>query len=265
MEKISCDIVRDLMPGYLDGICSEDSKRLVDEHMEQCPVCKVFLQQVQKADQGKETAQVDGLRKVRQTLDLRILLCFAVCVIVFLLMGTFSVQWYGSIPQSFFRISLPLLMLTYYGAFAEGKSWRLPKRPEWLVPVVALALVVGLALLQMIAIELPIKKEMNPSQLQTWGPFIAAWNRAGMIMAVSLLVVLAYFAKKREKLFLISQNVSWLALHLALSFGSFLRDMNSLEEAKQALLFNGGMLLLEFVVVVLAEIVPGLIRRQRRR
>ena len=106
---------------------------------------------------------------------------------------------------------------------------------------------------------------MNPSQLQVWGPFIAAWNRAGLIIAVALLVVLAYSAKKREKLFLISQNVSWLALHLALSFGSFLRDMNSLEEAKQALLFNGGMLLLEFVVVVLAEIVPGLIRRQCRR
>lgn len=265
MEKISCDIVRDLMPGYLDDICSEDSRKLVDEHMELCPACKEFLQQVQKADQGKETAKVDGLRKVRQTLNLRILLCFAVCVVVFLLMGTFSVQWYGIIPQSFFRISLPLLMLTYYGAFAEGKSWRLPKGLEWLMPVVSLAIVVGLALLQMVAIELPIKKEMNPSQFQVWGPFIAAWNRAGLIIAVALLVVLAYSAKKREKLFLISQNVSWLALHLALSFGSFIRNMNTLEEAKQALLFNGGILLLEFTVVVLAEIVPGLIRGQRRK
>ncbi|MGN0341226.1 MAG: zf-HC2 domain-containing protein [Roseburia sp.] len=127
MDKICCDIVRDLLPGYLYGICSEDSGKLVSAHMEQCPACKEFLQQAKKEEQGKEAAKVDGLRKVRQMLDLRVLLCFVVCVSIFLLMGIFSVQRYGNIPQSFFRISLPLLMLTYHGAFAEGKRWSLPK------------------------------------------------------------------------------------------------------------------------------------------
>lgn len=32
--KITCDVIQDLMPSYIDGILSEDSRALVEEHME---------------------------------------------------------------------------------------------------------------------------------------------------------------------------------------------------------------------------------------
>ena len=31
--KITCDVIQDLMPSYIDGILSEDSRALVEEHM----------------------------------------------------------------------------------------------------------------------------------------------------------------------------------------------------------------------------------------
>ena len=34
--KITCDVIQDLMPSYIDGILSEDSKALVEEHMGTC-------------------------------------------------------------------------------------------------------------------------------------------------------------------------------------------------------------------------------------
>jgi|AGTN01.1.fsa_nt_gi hypothetical protein len=42
--KISCEIVKDLLPLYHDGICSTDSKNLVEEHLAYCDSCKVELQ-----------------------------------------------------------------------------------------------------------------------------------------------------------------------------------------------------------------------------
>lgn len=41
----NCDIVRDLMPLHLDGVCSEQSSRIVEEHLNECAACrKLFLQ-----------------------------------------------------------------------------------------------------------------------------------------------------------------------------------------------------------------------------
>lgn len=41
--NVSCNIIEDILPLYADGICSEDSRALVDEHTEGCPQCKAKL------------------------------------------------------------------------------------------------------------------------------------------------------------------------------------------------------------------------------
>jgi predicted anti-sigma-YlaC factor YlaD len=42
--RISCEIIKDLLPLYHDGICSIDSKALIEEHLVECNSCKVDLQ-----------------------------------------------------------------------------------------------------------------------------------------------------------------------------------------------------------------------------
>lgn len=42
--KISCEIIKDLLPLYLDGVCSNDSKALIEEHLAECDSCKAELQ-----------------------------------------------------------------------------------------------------------------------------------------------------------------------------------------------------------------------------
>ena len=45
--KISCEIIKDLLPLYLDGVCSNDSKAAIDEHLADCDICKSELQAMQ--------------------------------------------------------------------------------------------------------------------------------------------------------------------------------------------------------------------------
>ena len=35
-----CKIIRDLLPLYCDGVCSEESRKLVEEHLQSCEACK---------------------------------------------------------------------------------------------------------------------------------------------------------------------------------------------------------------------------------
>lgn len=44
MMDISCQVVRDLLPLYHDGVCSGDSRALVEEHLKGCPACSAELE-----------------------------------------------------------------------------------------------------------------------------------------------------------------------------------------------------------------------------
>jgi predicted anti-sigma-YlaC factor YlaD len=47
--KVSCEIIKDLLPLYHDGICSNDSKTMVEEHLAYCDSCKAELQVIDDA------------------------------------------------------------------------------------------------------------------------------------------------------------------------------------------------------------------------
>lgn len=66
---MNCDIVRDLMPGYIDGVISEAGSSAVREHLEDCGACRrVFMEMKEDmADQSTpgERAALDGFKKIR--------------------------------------------------------------------------------------------------------------------------------------------------------------------------------------------------------
>ena len=43
MNKISCDVIRDLLPLYKDDVCSEKSKDLIEGHLPECEDCREYL------------------------------------------------------------------------------------------------------------------------------------------------------------------------------------------------------------------------------
>lgn len=63
MKKISCDVIRDLLPLYKDNVCSDASKDMVEEHLTDCESCREYYEQMDASlpavSQAKEeTAQI---------------------------------------------------------------------------------------------------------------------------------------------------------------------------------------------------------------
>lgn len=54
MAGITCDVVRDLLPSYVEGLSSADTITLVDEHLAGCATCRDALAAM-RADMGVET------------------------------------------------------------------------------------------------------------------------------------------------------------------------------------------------------------------
>lgn len=44
----NCDIIKDLLPLYADDVCSEESRKAVEEHINSCPDCKAELEKFGK-------------------------------------------------------------------------------------------------------------------------------------------------------------------------------------------------------------------------
>jgi predicted anti-sigma-YlaC factor YlaD len=54
---MSCEIIKDLLPLYLDGVCSDDSRTAVEEHLAVCDPCRAELQAMQTALPKGDTEQ----------------------------------------------------------------------------------------------------------------------------------------------------------------------------------------------------------------
>jgi len=59
--KVSCEVVQDLLPLYQDGACSEDSRRMIEEHLRECQACQSV------ADCLKNTEVDDQLTKEKNS------------------------------------------------------------------------------------------------------------------------------------------------------------------------------------------------------
>ena len=56
--KATCDIIQDLLPLYCDNACSEESKKVVEAHIQECKQCRDDLSQM-KMEIKREIPQID--------------------------------------------------------------------------------------------------------------------------------------------------------------------------------------------------------------
>ena len=66
--NISCEIIRDLLPLYVDDVCSDDSRELVEHHLQDCESCRTELNDM-KGDLPQQKAiaeEMDSLKAARK-------------------------------------------------------------------------------------------------------------------------------------------------------------------------------------------------------
>lgn len=80
---MKCEIIRDLLPLYVDGACSEESRKAVEEHIAGCEACRqelgkmkrgvdldVVEEEVELLKEGKRSIEVKARSKLESTLIL---------------------------------------------------------------------------------------------------------------------------------------------------------------------------------------------------
>ena len=92
-----CEIVKDLLFGYVDGTISKSSEELVEKHIANCKKCKQMLEDISKEkEQKQEEKEVDYLKKVnkkmkKKTIAVIVFLAIIIIAIILLHIYIFSI------------------------------------------------------------------------------------------------------------------------------------------------------------------------------
>ena len=54
MMNKECEIVRDILPLYVDDVCSASSREIIDEHLKTCPDCAAYLEDIRTSEAESE-------------------------------------------------------------------------------------------------------------------------------------------------------------------------------------------------------------------
>ena len=72
MKKITCDIIKDILPLYVDDVVSMDTRTMVEEHLAECENCKKEAEAMSKAikiplHKTVEKEQAEVLKNLKKT------------------------------------------------------------------------------------------------------------------------------------------------------------------------------------------------------
>ena len=93
-NDLTCGVVRDLLPSYIEGLLGEDSREAVDRHLETCPACTAQKEAMAARTGAEETEEaakeVDYLKRVKKGTAKKIVL--AVVCTALVLLGGFALK-----------------------------------------------------------------------------------------------------------------------------------------------------------------------------
>jgi len=103
--KQNCKIIKDLLPSYIDDACSAESKKAVEEHLQECIDCKIELENL-KSDipnggQLKYRDEVNPLKTIKKRNKTNLVITSIFAVVLTLLLTFFCLSNFKGLSKLF--------------------------------------------------------------------------------------------------------------------------------------------------------------------
>ncbi len=87
-NDLTCGVVRDLLPNYVDGLLCGESRQAVDRHLTNCSSCAAVLASMREPEPkaAEQTREVDYLKRVKKRNNRKIIAA-VVCTVLILVAG----------------------------------------------------------------------------------------------------------------------------------------------------------------------------------
>lgn len=139
--SVSCEVIKDLLPLYYDDVCSPESRKLVDEHLQTCKECTEALAdigiEIKLEDKSEDIKMINNISKKWKQDKLSaflkgILMLSGIasigCIIAFNVIGSYVaedgmlVEPFGFIPLAFLFAFIAIIIAFVLGIMKFVKS-----------------------------------------------------------------------------------------------------------------------------------------------
>ena len=62
-NDLTCEVVRDLLPSYVDGLTNDVSNQAVEQHMKTCENCRKLYREMREPMNGDEVSEINNEQK----------------------------------------------------------------------------------------------------------------------------------------------------------------------------------------------------------
>jgi len=119
--KITCEVIKDLLPLYVENMLSDDSVSIVEEHIEQCQECKTNLKEMESGYPIPAYSDSSPLLKIKSNLRKKkiqaVILSALIAVIIFaitmLYLTSPEYHYYEDSSVSIYEVENGLLMAEF--------------------------------------------------------------------------------------------------------------------------------------------------------
>lgn len=254
MEKMNCDIIRDLIPSYVDEVCSQATKECVEAHLEECGECRLIAARLRNnALSGEKLEQkgLNGLKKIKRKLDFHRVVNYGILlVLVFYGIELFLAHnaGYAMFNRPWVLEAFCIVLILLSGL--RHREQQSPGRRACLCGAVSFVMsVYSILLFLYFAMQLkPDVETIFGMELQKTGPFL------NIQMAVLFTAQVAFFLYNLGCIIKKKQNCRWLlclnitGIFLTVNYDLWLYYMDSFETLKRAIVRN-----------TLESVIPGVL------
>lgn len=116
-QKISCKVIEDLYPAYADGLCSAETKQLVESHLADCAACRKLYGEFPPRQADTDPPDIQrALKKYRRKARIRrIFVWTSIVLAVLILIAASAICWADGYIPLFGKLRAQSRLTAYSG------------------------------------------------------------------------------------------------------------------------------------------------------
>ena len=264
MEKMNCDIIRDLIPSYVDEICSEATKNCVESHIEDCSECREMVKLCRDhvlTDKKAEKIALNGFQKIKKRMNKQF-----ISNIILIAMLCFSMQrfhYYTENPVTSFAILLIICMCINLLINTHSHVQKKAEKRDYMIGFLSLIISIGIAYTFYHAVQKALINEAEPVffglEPQQWGPFFNWLFTAAFLLQLAFFIYCLLGINKLQKNLL---PLSCLAITEIFLTSAYLSMLGRLDTPESFLALFSGYNLVSIVIAVLGTLTGILLMKK---
>ncbi len=267
-NKFNCNIIKDLLPSYLEGICSQDTKNIVDEHLRECDACrqlKDLLQETELISDQTECRQINYIKKSKHHF-IKLGAFSTILLAALVLTGLIASAKNNIYSANIYYVFLPVLLLITRAVIPMPVHHEPVQRLQKITALVSAACTLYAFILTAAILYSLYKYQFLPFHLtpDQAGPFIDIQLTAIILLQAVFYITGLFYILKGKNVSFSCMGIYLTGGFLALRLMTFLRQLTDLSLLYKTLIIPVIFLLLEGIcTILLLSVLQGTLQKNK--